>query len=54
MMTMMEAVATRKLVRLAAALLLALFTMGCATSQGPLSSHGVDHVPPFEATANTG
>jgi hypothetical protein len=43
-MAMIEVMGPRRLVLLAAALALALFTMGCAAgSAGPLSSHGVDY-----------
>jgi F0F1-type ATP synthase membrane subunit c/vacuolar-type H+-ATPase subunit K len=53
MMAMMGIVGARKLVLLAAALALALATMGCAGSQGPLSSHGVDRVPTWNPRNDT-
>jgi hypothetical protein len=47
MMATTEAVGARKVVLLAVALGLALFTTSCAT--GPLGSHGVDYIPAFDA-----
>ena len=49
-MAMMKALGARKLMLLAASLLLALATMGCASSAGPLSSHGASRVPTFNPT----
>jgi hypothetical protein len=54
MMAMIEADCLRKLVLLAAALALALSTTGCAAPgatgvAGPVSSHGVDYIPAFDA-----
>jgi hypothetical protein len=57
-MAMIEVMGPRKLVLLAAALALALSTMGCAAggagSAGPLSSHGVDYAPSFNPESGNG
>jgi hypothetical protein len=57
-MAMIEVMGPRKLVLLAAALALALSTMGCAAgsagSAGPLSSHGVDYAPSFNPEEGVG
>jgi hypothetical protein len=47
MMAMMEAVGARRLVVLAMALAVALSTMGCSGSPGPLSSHGMARSPVY-------
>ena len=55
-MAMIEVMGPRKLVLLAAALALALSTMGCAagSAPGPLSSHGVDYAPSFNPEEGVG
>jgi hypothetical protein len=58
-MAMIETKGPHKLVLLAAALALALSTVGCAAgtaagSAGPLSSHGVDYAPSFNPDAGVG
>jgi hypothetical protein len=54
-MAMIEVMGPRRLALLAAALALALFTMGCAAgSAGPLSSHGVDYAPSFNPEEGVG
>jgi hypothetical protein len=57
-MAMIEVMGPRKLVLLAAALALALSTMGCAAggagAPGPLSSHGVDYAPSFNPDSGVG
>ena len=57
-MAMIEVMGPRKLALLAAALALALSTIGCAAgaagSAGPLSSHGVDYAPSFNPEEGVG
>jgi hypothetical protein len=57
-MAMIEVTRARKLVLLAAALALALSTLGCAAgaagTAGPLSSHGVDYAPSFNPESGEG
>ena len=55
MMAKIEAVGPRKLVRLAAAFALVLAATGCAaTGSAPLSSHGIDYAPSFNAEEGVG
>ena len=51
MMAMIEAAVARKLALYAAALALALSATGCAagSAPGPITSHGVDYIPAFDA-----
>jgi hypothetical protein len=57
-MAMIEVMGPSKLILIAAALALALSTMGCtagaAGSAGPLSSHGVDYAPSFNPEEGVG
>jgi hypothetical protein len=52
MMAMIEAAVARKLALSAAALALVLSVTGCAaggSATGPITSHGVDYIPAFDA-----
>ena len=51
MMAVIESAIVRKLVLYAAALALALSATGCAagSAPGPITSHGVDYIPAFDA-----
>jgi hypothetical protein len=51
MMAMIEAAVARKLALFAAVLALVLSVTGCATGSatGPITSHGVDYIPAFDA-----
>ena len=48
MTAMIEAALASRLALLAALLALALSATGCALGSGPLASHGVDYIQPFE------
>jgi hypothetical protein len=52
-MAIMEAVEIRRLALLAGAFALALSAIGCASSTGPLASHGADRVPTWNPRNDT-